>query len=101
MRKSVALQFLDEAIGHQQTFGSMIRALRLSDEKSLQEYSDRLGISRQQLSDIEHGTRIISEEKAALFAKKLGHSEKSFVRQVMEDRLTKYGLPYKVELGAA
>ena len=45
----------------------MLRALRLSDDKSVQEYADALGISRQQLSDIERGERIVSEEKAALF----------------------------------
>src|SRR4051812_17861723 len=93
-KKSEAMKFLDDVIGHRQTFGSMMKALRLSDEASLQEYSDRLGISRQQLSDIEHGTRVVSEEKAAMFAEKLGHSEKSFIRQVIEDRLAKQGLKF-------
>lgn len=100
-KKSEAMKFLDGAIGHKQTFGSMIRALRLSDEASIQEYAVRLKISRQQLSDIEHGARVISEEKAAQFAVKLGHSEKSFIRQVIEDRLARQGLKFTVELDAA
>lgn len=100
-KKSEAMKFLDHVIGHKQTFGSMIKALRLSDESNLQEYADRLGISRQQLSDIEHGTRVISEEKAAAFASKLGHSGKSFIRQVIEDRLARQGLKFTVELDDA
>ncbi len=100
-KKSEAMKFLDDAIGHKQSFGSMIKALRLSDGVSIQEYAERLGISRQQLSDIEHGTRVISEEKAAGFAAKLGHSGKSFIRQVIEDRLTRQGLKFKVELEVA
>ena len=100
-KKSEAMKFLDNLIGHPQSFGSMLRALRLSDEKTLQEYADILNSSRQQLSDIERDVRVVSEEKAADFARKLGHSETSFIRQVIEDRLTRQGLKYRVELGAA
>jgi transcriptional regulator with XRE-family HTH domain len=100
-KKSEAMKFLDAQVGHPQTFGSMLRALRLADEKTLQEYADLLGTSRQQLSDIERGERWVSEEKAADFARRLGHSERSFVRQVIEDRLVRQGLKFKVELGAA
>ena len=101
VKKSDAMKFLDEVIGHRQSFGSMLRALRLADGQTLQEYATRLGLTRQQLSDIERGVRIVSEEKASKFAKKLKHSEKSFVRQVIEDRLTKQDLKFIVELEAA
>jgi transcriptional regulator with XRE-family HTH domain len=100
-RKSEAMKFMDALVGHPQSFGSMLKALRLSDEKTLQEYAETLGTSRQHLSDIEHGERVVSEEKAASFARKLGHSEVSFIRQVMEDRLARQGLKYRVDLGAA
>ena len=100
-KKSDAIKFLDGLVGHPQSFGSMLRALRLSDEKTLQEYAELLGTSRHQLSDIERGVRVVSEEKASKFAKRLGHSPTSFIRQVIDDRLAKQGLKFKVELAAA
>ena len=95
------MKFLDTLVGHPQTFGSMLRALRLSDEKTLQEYADRLGTTRHQLSDIERGVRVVSEVKASGFAKRLGHSPASFIRQVIDDRLSKQGLKFRVEIAAA
>ena len=100
-KKSDAMRFLDTLVGHPQTFGSMLRALRLSDEKTLQEYANILGVSRHQLSDIERGVRVVSEEKASNFAESLGHSAASFIRQVIDDRLAKQGLKFRVELAAA
>jgi len=100
-KKSAAVKFLDSLIGEEDSFGQFLEALRLSDGLSLSEFAKKLGTSRQQLCDIEKGRRVVSEEKAASFAKRLGYSEQSFIRQVIQDRLNKQGIRMKVAIEAA
>jgi len=55
------------------TFATALNGLRLSEEKTLKEYSGFLGISIQRLSDLEKGRRIPSPSWARDFALKIGH----------------------------
>ncbi len=100
-KKSKAMSFLDSLIGESENFGSLIEAFRLADGKTQTEYAKKLGIPRQHLCDIEKGRRIVSIEKASKFAKKLGHSEISFIRLVLQDQVNQAKLKFKIEVEAA
>ena len=99
-KKSDAMKFLDKLVG-ELTFGGMIEAMRQGDEMSQVEFAKKLGISKQQLCDIEKRRKFVSPERAAKFAKILGHSEKSFVALALQDIVNQGGLKLKVSVEAA
>ncbi len=100
-KKSKTMSFLDNLIGEPENFGSLIESFRLADGKTQTEYAKKLGIPRQPLCDIEKGRRIVSIEKAAQFAKKLRHSEKSFIRVVLQDQVNQAKLKLRIDVEAA
>ena len=83
-KKSDAMQFLESLVG-ELTFGGLIEAMRQAEEMSQVDFAKKLGISKQHLCDIEKGRKFVSPERAAKFAKILGHSEKSFVALALQD----------------
>ena len=99
-RKSAAMKFLDGIVG-ELTFGGLIEAMRQADEMSQVEFAKKLGISKQHLCDIEKRRKFVSPERAAKFAKILGHSEKSFVALALQDIVNQGGLKLKVSVEAA
>ncbi len=60
--------FLEKLNGGPLTFSQALAAIRLADELSLAAFAERLGISRTHLSDIEHGRRSVSLQRASEFA---------------------------------
>jgi transcriptional regulator with XRE-family HTH domain len=101
VKKSAAMRFLDKLVGSPITFGRLLEAIRLGEEVSQVEFAKKLGISKAQLCDLEKGRRFVSAERAARFAKILGHSEHRFVKLVLQDQLNHAGLKMRVEIGAA
>ncbi len=83
------------------TVGMFIRAFRESDEISQIEYAKKLGISRANLCDIELGRKLISPERAAKIAKKLGVPDAVLIQLSIQDTLRAAKLHYKVELKIA
>lgn len=53
------------------SFGELIRSLRLSDDVSQTELAAKLNISKQHLSAIEKGKKVVSTDRAARFAEAL------------------------------
>jgi transcriptional regulator with XRE-family HTH domain len=90
--KSSAVQFLEKITGGPLTFGSMLQSIRLGEEKSLGVFAKLLDVSRTNLSDIEHGRRGVSVERAARWAELLGYSQTQFVRLAMQAQLDQAGL---------
>lgn len=80
------------------TFGSLLKAWRLADEYSQTAFAKKLGLSVQNLNDLEKGRRIPSPRRAAKIAKKIGYSEMAMIQLALRDMLAKDGLKYKVEL---
>src|SRR3970040_1208306 len=76
-KKSDAMKFLESLVG-ELTFGGLIEAMRQAEEMSQVEFAAKLGISKQHLCDIEKGRKFVSPERAAKFAKILGHSKRAF-----------------------
>lgn len=94
-------KFIEDLIGGPLSLGGALSAIRETDEQSLAIFSERLGISRAHLSDIEHGRRSVSPERAAKFAKALKHSEAQFVRLALQDQIRNAGLNLRVDVHAA
>lgn len=96
-KKSEAKKFLEKLAG-ELTFSNLLESIRLGEEMSQAEFSRVLGISRQNLCDIEHGRRSVSPKKAAAFAKKLGYSPQQFVRLCLQDLVNRDGLKLKIDV---
>ena len=83
------------------SFASFIRSWRLSDEVSQTEFAKKIGISVQNLNDLEKGRRIPSPARAAKIAKKLNVPELGLIQFALDDMLHKDGLNFKVTLETA
>ena len=92
------LNYLESLIGKKPTIGDYLLAIRQCEELSQVGFSKLLGISRQNLCDIEHNRRFISPKLAADFATKLGYSKKQFIRLCLQDLLNREGFNLLVEL---
>lgn len=100
-KKSEAMKLLDKMVGEPLTFGSMLRTIRECDEMTLEAFAQKLGISRSNLCDIEHGRKGVSLPRAARWAHVLGYPEKQFVTLALQAELDAAGLKYHVEIKAA
>jgi len=99
--KSHAIKFLESMTGGPVTFGKLLESIRIGQEVSQVQFAKKLGVSKAHLCDIEKGRRSVSPERAAEFAKRLGHSEVRFVKLVVQDQLNDAGLRLRVEIEAA
>ena len=61
-----------EAISGPLTLGNLLHSIRVGEEMSQVEFASLLGISKQNLCDIEHERRFVSPKIAQEFAKKTG-----------------------------
>ena len=94
-------KFLEKLTGGPVTLGKLLESLRLGEEISQAQFAKRLKISRSHLNDIEKGNKAVSPERAARFAKQLGHSEERFVELSLQSLVDEAGLKLKVAVGAA
>lgn len=83
------------------SFAMFIRSWRLSDEISQTDFAKKIGISVQNLNDLEKGRRIPSPARAAKIAKKLHVPELGLIQFALDDMLHKDGLNFKVTLETA
>jgi len=60
--------------------GTLLRGARLRAEMTQNELANLVGIPQSHISQMENGRRVISAEKAALFAKILGTSSEHFLK---------------------
>lgn len=95
--KSEAIKFL-ESIDGPLTFGAMIASLRKADGISQSSLAEKMGMSPQNLSDIEKGRTGVSHKKAAEFARALGYSEALFLSKAIQQDLNSEGFHLEVHL---
>jgi transcriptional regulator with XRE-family HTH domain len=100
-KKSETRKFLEKITGGPVTLGKLIEAIRLGEEVSQAEFAKHLKISRSHLNDIEKGNKAVSPERAARFAKALGHSEERFVELALQSLIDEAGLKLKVAVDVA
>ena len=92
------MEFLQNLSGSKLTLGKLINSIRLCDELSQVEFAHKLGISRQQLCDIEHNRKTISPKLAAKYAISLGYSTSQFIRLALQEIIDKDDLNVVVEI---
>jgi transcriptional regulator with XRE-family HTH domain len=92
------IKFLDKLAGTKLTLGKLINSIRLGDELSQVEFANKIGISRQQLCDIEHNRKTISPKLAAKYATILGYSSSQFIRLALQGIVDKDHLNVVVEI---
>lgn len=100
-RKTSDVEYLEKLMGGPLTLGGAIAAIRESEGESLAQFAETLGISRTHLSDIEHGRRSVSLERAAQFASALKQNQAQFVRLALQDQVREAGLKLRVDVHAA
>lgn len=97
-KPSDAAKFLEKLTGSKLTLGNLLLAIRQGEEVSQVTFAKLLGISRQYLCDIEHSRRFVSPRAAAEFAKKLGYSQKQFVRLCLQELIDRDELDLSVDI---
>jgi plasmid maintenance system antidote protein VapI len=98
---SRAIKLMERLTGGRLTFGKMLQALREGDGLTLEAFAKRLGVSRQNLCDIEKGRKGVSPERAVRWARELGYPEAQWLRLALQAELDASGLKYRVEIAAA
>jgi transcriptional regulator with XRE-family HTH domain len=94
--KSAATRALERAAGGPLTFGGLLHAIRVGDERTLEAFARRLGVTRGNLCDIEKGRRGVSVERAAEWATTLGYSPTQFVQLALQAQVDAAGLKLQV-----
>ncbi len=90
--------FLEKLSGSKLTLGKLINSIRLGDEFSQVTFATKLGISKQQLCDIEHNRKILSPKLAAKYATILGYSTLQFIRLALQDIIDRDNLNVVIEI---
>jgi transcriptional regulator with XRE-family HTH domain len=83
------------------TFGSLVRSLRMSDEITQVALAEKIGVSKQFLSDVEHDRKDIGIHFAKKVSEALGYSIEPLLELLIRDQLRRYHLNYDVELKEA
>ena len=81
-------------------FGQTVRAYRMAEEWSLTYAAEKIGISKQQLSDYENGRKLPSIEKAYEIANALGMTPQGLVLLVINEQLRKADIPIQVKVAS-
>lgn len=95
-KKSDTMKFLEGLMGGPLTFGAMVRAIRETDELTQEDVATKVGVSKQHVSDVEHGRRRVSIERAVRWADALGYPPAYFVRMVAQEEIDAVGVKLKV-----
>jgi len=93
-----SLDFLQSLIGKKTSLGGYLLAIRKDKELSQVQFATALGISKQNLCDIEHNRRFINPKRAAEFAEKIGYLPEHFVKLCLQDLLDRNGLDLSVDI---
>ena len=80
------------------SFGEVLLSLRMDKEWTQAQMAEKLGITRQELCNIEKGHKSVSVDRAVAFARKLRHSQKVFAKYVLQDQLKKAGIKGEIEI---
>lgn len=93
-----SMQYIESLLGQKLTLGGFLMSIRQGEGETQAAFAKTLGLSRQNLCDIEHGRRFVSPKMAAEYAEKLGYSKKQFVRLCLQDLLDREGLTLIVDV---
>jgi transcriptional regulator with XRE-family HTH domain len=74
------------------SFGDMLHSFREAQEFTQVQMAALIGITKQDLCNIEKGRKLVSVERAMLFATALNLPSKTFAKYALQDQLNKAGL---------
>jgi transcriptional regulator with XRE-family HTH domain len=80
------------------TFGSLVRAMRETDEISQADLARKLEVSRQFLNAVEMGRSNVGLDFAKRVADALGYSVEPFAEILIQEQLKKAGIDCKIAL---
>ncbi len=100
-KKTDTRQFLEGLVGGPLTLGVLLRSIRDGEHMTLAAFAAQIGISRQNLCDVEHDRRSVSPARAAEWARVLGYSEAQFVRLALQAQISRAGLDLRVSVDTA
>ena len=83
------------------TFGDLLKAWREAERLTQTAFAKKVGLSVQNLNDLEKGRRIPTPTRAARIAKKLRLPEVGLIQLALRDSLIKEGFHYEVRLESA
>lgn len=98
LKKNLSATIKIEKLLGRLTFGSFLTAWRTTNESTQTDFAKLLGLSVQNLNDLEKGRRIPSPTRAAKIAKKLKLPEVGLIELALRDTLAKEGFNYRVAL---
>ena len=81
-----ALKSLEAVTGGPLTFGELIWSIRECEEMTPEAFGKLLGISEEQLDEIEKDRRSVSAQRAATWAELLGYHPKQFIELAAQQR---------------
>lgn len=82
------------------TFGDFLAEIRTDMGLSQVDFAEKMGMSKQNLCDIERGRRFTTPKTAASMAKKLGIPSSKLVKLSLQDLINRDGLKFKVDVKA-
>ena len=97
IKKHFGLKDLEKRYG-KLNVSELLRSWRLCEGLSQRQFAHRLGISAQNLCDIEKGRKGISIDKAHEIATIIGYSAPVLIKMVIDEQIKEAGLKYRVEL---
>lgn len=92
---------LDDLIGEPESFGQLVWAFRQCENLSQEALAKRIGVSKQYISAIENGHKLVSIEQAKKLAEIFEMPPKMFIESLMQQQLNNCHVNYKVELHGA
>jgi len=95
-KKSEAMLFMEKITGGPLTIAGILKSMRESDEISQKDFAAQLGISKQNLCDIEKGRKAVTPSRAAIFAQKLGYPPTAFIRIALQEELDRAGVKLQI-----
>lgn len=93
-----ALNSIEKITGAPLTLGKLLYAIREAEGLTQVQFGRKLGISKQQLCDIERDRKSVSPKLAAYYAEKLGYSKEQFLRLSLQGVVDRDGLDVIVEV---
>lgn len=100
-KKSPARAFLEGLNEGPLTLGQLLVSIREGEGMTQRAFAKQLDVPVSHLCDVEKGRKGVSPERAARWARAVGHAEVQFVRLALQDQLREAGLDMTVRIDAA
>ncbi len=94
--RSETMRFLEKISGGPLTISGILKSLRECEKISQKDFASQLGISKQNLCDIEKGRKAVAPSRAAIFAQKLGYPPTAFIRIALQEELDRAGVKLNI-----